>query len=238
MKNTAPYKKLFKACIVMAACMSLTACYQTVSPELAVGQLNQPAFKASHPISVKAGHQKINLMLPKDSGGLNAGQTAVAAQFILDYIDKGEGQFEIWQPNGNLNKKAVKAAHQKIRRILYDAAIPANAITYRKYDAFGEEDAAIGLRFKRYYANTAKCGFGNQNLAVNYKNENYKNFGCAYQNNIAAMVSNPKDLISPSTVSDSSAARRQIIWNKYIQGTPTGADRSSDERISISGIGK
>lgn len=227
-----------KVALIALTGFGLTACYQTIPSDMTVADLSQPAFKSNHPITVTQGHQSVNLVVPVQAGGLTSVQTAVAAQFILDYIDKGEGLFQIWQPNGNVNISAVKAAHQKVRQILYDASIPANAISYHKYDAFGDDKAWLGLKFKRYYASVAKCGAGNQNLGSNYFNKNYKTFGCAYQNNLAAMISNPKDLLSPSAISAASAERRQIIWSKYIEGVPTGATRSGDETVGISEVGK
>ncbi|MBL1241541.1 MAG: CpaD family pilus assembly protein [OCS116 cluster bacterium] len=225
--------KMLKSLAIMAACFSLTACYQTVSPELASADLNQPQYKRNHPIVVKKGMAEIDLTLPRKSKGLSPNQTAVMAQFIIDYMDKGEGHFQIWRPKGHLNTRAVKSAHQKVRTILHEAAIPATAISYHDYDAFGSEDAPLGLKFSRYYASTRKCGTQLGDLGQNYKNENYKNFGCAYQNNIAKMISNPKDLLGPASMSGASAERRQVIWAKYIQGAPTGATRSADEKVSI-----
>ncbi|MCJ8323698.1 MAG: CpaD family pilus assembly protein [Rhizobiales bacterium] len=236
MKQLFTLKKFGKASVIALACFGLTACYQTIPSDMSMAELSQPAFKNNHPIIVKQGQQQVNLVVPAQAGGLSSVQTAVAAQFILDYIDKGEGLFQIWQPNGNSNTKAVAAAHKKVRQILYDAAIPANAISYHKYDAFGDDKAWLGLKFKRYYASVAKCGAGNQNLGTNYLNKNYQTFGCAYQNNLAAMISNPKDLISPSALSAASAERRQIIWSKYIAGVATGAAKSSDESATISEV--
>lgn len=230
--------KIIKNLIIISACFGLTACYQTISPDLNQKDLGQPQYKRNYPIQVKKGQAEIDLVLPKGSNDLSPHQTAIAAQFILDYLDKGEGYFEIWQPKGHLNVKATKAAHQKVRSVLSEAAIPASAITYHKFDAYGNESAPLGLKFTRYYAKSSKCGLASSDLGKNFKNENYKNFGCAYQNNIAKMVSNPKDLLGPALMSGASAERRQIIWAKYIQGSPTGATRSNDEKVSISEVAK
>lgn len=231
-------KKISKSFAIFIACFGLTACYQTASPQIGQADLDQPQYRRNNPIQVKKGQAEIDLVLPKKSTGLSPNQTAVAAQFILDYMDKGEGYFEIWRPRGHLNTKAEAAAHQKIRRILREAVIPATAVHYHKYDAYGDDSASLGLKYARYYASTSKCGTQMESLSINHKNENYKNFGCAYQNNIAKMVSNPKDLLGPAQMSGASAERRQIIWSKYIQGVPTGATRSSDEKVSISEVAK
>ena len=230
--------KMFKKMVVIAVCLSLSACYQTVPSTMGPEDLSQPEYKRNHPITVKKGVAEINFTLPKESGGLSPNQTAIAARFIIDYLDKGEGHFQIWRPKGHLNSRAIKSAHQKVRNILYEAAIPATAVTYHSFDAYGSDDAPLGLKFERYFATASKCGRQMGNLSQNYRNENYRNFGCAYQNNIAKMISNPKDLLSPATMSSASAERHQIIWAKYIQGTSTGATRSEAEKVSISEVAR
>lgn len=233
MKNLLTHKTV-KSLALIAACFSLTACYQTIDGQQSGIDLSQPEYKRNYPIKVKKGMAEINLVLPRQSAGLSPNQTAVAARFIIDYMDKGEGHFEIWRPRGHLNGNALQGAHKKVRDILTEAAIPATAISYHNYDAYGDSKASLGLKFSRYYASTPKCGVAMNDLSRNYNNKNYKNFGCAYQNNIAAMISNPKNLLGPALTSGASAERRQVIWAKYIQGAPTGAKRSTDEKVSIS----
>lgn len=230
--------KMIKNLAIIAACISLTGCYQTVTPQAGQTDLSLPQFKRNHPIVVKKGMAEVDLAVPKKSNGLSPSQTAITAQFILDYMDKGEGHFQIWRPTGNLNKYAIKAAERKVRRILHEVSIPSSAISYHDYDAFGSEDAPLGLKFTRYYASTHKCGTHIGNLGQNFKNENYASFGCAYQHNLAKMISNPRDLVRPADMSGASAERRQVIWAKYIQGVPTGAGRSADEKVTISEVAK
>ena len=50
---------------------------------------------------------------------------------------------------------------------------------------------------------------------------NYHNFGCSTQSNIAAMVSNPADLLGPRSMTPSSADRRDTVYDKYVKGQPT-----------------
>lgn len=230
--------KTVKTLALVTASLSLTACFQMGQAPTSQPDLSQPEFRRNHPIVVKKSKAEINLVMSRTAKGMSPNQTATAAQFVLDYMDKGEGYFEIWRPRGHLNTNAVNIAHQKVRRILSEAAIPATAIQYHKYDAYGDDGASLGLKFDRYYATASKCGDFSKNVAQNFKNENYANFGCSQQNNIAKMVSNPKDLLGPERLSNASAERRQIIWAKYIQGSPTGATRSGEEKVTISEVAK
>lgn len=235
--------KTAKTLALITASLSLTACFQMGDglggqSNISQADLSKPEFRRNHPIEVKKGKAEINLVMPKAAKGMSPNQTSTSAQFIIDYMDKGQGYFEIWRPRGHLNTRAINIAHQKVRRILSEAAIPATAIRYHKYDAYGDDGASLGLKYDRFYASTKKCGDFSKNIGLNFKNENYANFGCAHQHNIAKMVANPKDLLGPESLSNASAERRQIIWAKYIQGAPTGATRSADEKVAISEVAK
>ena len=229
--------KLFKNTSILMACISLTACYQTYNPPANL-DINKPLYKNAHPIKITKGKQEIDFNLPKSTGGLTPNQVANSANFILDYMDKGEGLLEIWMPRGNLNKTAIKNAHLKIRAIIRDASIPASVISYNKYDAYGDTQAPIGMKFDRLYAKVKKCGGFSKNLAINHDNENYKSFGCATQTNLALMVSNPRDLLGRTNMSAASAERRQIIWTKYIRGQATGASKSAEDKASVKDVSK
>ncbi len=230
-------KSGIKSFVMLLAALSLSGCAQTYSTPQG-GNINQPDFQRNNPIKVTQGKQEIDLVPPKGAYGLTPGQVAASASFIIDYMDKGEGRLEIWAPRGNKNTAAINRAQKTIKNILYDAAIPNSAIDYRSYNAHGNSKAPLGMKFKRYYASVEKCGGIRTNLGANYNNVNYKSFGCAYQTNIAAMVSNPKDLLGPGAMSGASAERRQIIWAKYVAGQPTGATRSADERVLIKDVAK
>jgi pilus assembly protein CpaD len=65
---------------------------------------------------------------------------------------------------------------------------------------------------------------------VNNRNGHY--WGCATQNNLAAMMQNPRDLKGPRGWSPRDARRRDAVWDKYIKGDTAGAARSQDERTN------
>jgi pilus assembly protein CpaD len=72
----------------------------------------------------------------------------------------------------------------------------------------------VTLSVSAMVAATKPCGDWSENLADNFANKPYPNMGCAAQNNIAAMVSNPEDLAQPGGLSPAqSAARSKAIEN-------------------------
>ena len=82
----------------------------------------------------------------------------------------------------------------------------------------GDASAVVTLTFAKKTAVTPECGDWSENLVGNRYNTEYPNFGCAQQNNIAAMVSNPDDFQRPRTMPPASSASQQAAVDKYNSG--------------------
>ena len=52
-------------------------------------------------------------------------------------------------------------------------------------------------------------------LANTTDNKHYANFGCASQNNLAAQIANPGDLIAPRGMTSIDAERRSVVIEAY-----------------------
>ena len=59
---------------------------------------------------------------------------------------------------------------------------------------------------------------GPSDMAMSGLNKPYWNFGCATQQNLAAMVARPNDLLTPRAEGQLDAARRQTSIGKYRRG--------------------
>ncbi len=118
------------------------------------------------------------------------------------------------------------------------ASIP-RAISYRIYKADKSEKVApVRIAFNHLAAQTTPCGPWDDQITVNPQNENYDAFGCATQQNLAAMVENPLDLLYPRAVSPADAARRAAVLDKYRKGEVTGAAKPSNEGgTAATGVG-
>ena len=49
----------------------------------------------------------------------------------------------------------------------------------------------------------------------NSENKHWANFGCSYQNNLAAQVANPHDLIGPRRPTEIDAEKRGVAIDDY-----------------------
>jgi pilus assembly protein CpaD len=76
------------------------------------------------------------------------------------------------------------------------------------------------------------------NLGSSSRNTVWKSFGCSAQNNLAAMVANPRDLVEPRPMDDVDTTRRLKVIETYRKGQATQTTRKADESGSVSTAAK
>ncbi|MGE0240505.1 MAG: CpaD family pilus assembly protein [Parvibaculaceae bacterium] len=86
-------------------------------------------------------------------------------------------------------------------------------------------------------AHAKACGDWSEDLTETAQNDQYKNFGCAQQSNLAAMVANPRDLERPRTQTPSDPMRRSKIFDNYREGEKTAAQQEDQQKVQISTVG-
>ncbi len=85
-------------------------------------------------------------------------------------------------------------------------------------------------------AQVKSCGNWPNDLTETSENDAFENFGCAHQNNIAAMVADPQDLVRPRKQAPSDAMRRSKIFDKYREGQATTAQQEAQQKVQISNV--
>ena len=79
----------------------------------------------------------------------------------------------------------------------------------------GDVSAPIRVSYFAVRASTDKCGRWPEDLMQNSENKHYANFGCSYQNNLAAQVANPNDLVGPRRPGEIDAEKRGNAIGDY-----------------------
>ena len=87
------------------------------------------------------------------------------------------------------------------------------------------------VSFTNYVATASECGDWSEEIERRFRNIPAKNFGCFAQQNLAAMIADPRDLVTPTALADSDASRSANVYEKYVQGEPTSSQ--SDDSIDI-----
>jgi pilus assembly protein CpaD len=108
---------------------------------------------------------------------------------------------------------------QDFAHIARKNGVPGSSIMLASYQASPEEvNAPVRVSFSAMRAQTDKCGRWPDDVLQTSENKHYANFGCSYQNNVAAQIANPNDLLGPRKQTPIDAANRETVIGDYQAG--------------------
>lgn len=213
--------QILRACVAVVA-LAATAC----STPLANGPEQAFNINERFPISVQPRMMTLRLIY-NGQAALDENATGQIARFAQDYLSHGSGSIAVAPPNGN------QAVANLVVDELVERGVSRNQIMVGGANAPGPADD-IRLTFIRYVAEAPACGNWSTSLAFTAGNTVPPNFGCATQHNLAAMVSDPRDLVTPDTSGQPDAQRRLTVLDRYRRGQPTPAEKSEDQNAFVS----
>ena len=115
-----------------------------------------------------------------------------------------------------------------------------NSVQFTSYRAAsGDAQAPITLSFVTYAATAMECGTNwTESLSYTPRNMPWPEFGCSTQHNLAAIVSDPRDLIEPRASDPVDSLRRSTVLEHYRAGEPTRTiDDSGKDSGAVSTVG-
>lgn len=184
---------------------------------------------ANHPITVEPSYRSLKIVY---AGTLSAEDTAKLNVFVGDYLAHGNGAISVSAPAGPDSQQTIAA----LGELLAGMGVPRSRILVGVQDQDGS-DGRVELGYISYQAHTKPCGDWSKDVADDDSNEPMPNFGCAVQQNIAAQVADPRDLIETPPMSPADATRRAQVLSKYEQGQQTGVQKSKDQSGAVSDVG-
>jgi len=191
-------------------------------------------YRLRHPIVITEQPETLDLPIGSETRSLGRPISDTVTAFASQARRNGNGRVEILAPSGARNEAAVHAVTPKIRAALKRGG--ATSVTTRTYPVEQTSaDAPIRLSYARVKATAGPCGewTGNFGGGVNY-NTDYTNLGCASQANLAAIVDNPADLLSPRGSDPSDQMRRATVYENYRTGASTAAEFEQGVGASVS----
>jgi pilus assembly protein CpaD len=217
------------------ALVSLSACKTTAEME----PVQPSAYTIRHPIVVTGDEVRLRVQSGRNNRGLTSAQRARIDAFITNYRDSGTGSLKIKTPSSALNDVSSARVVADIRRIIERNAVPRSSIRMvNYYPRKSRRSSAVILSYRHYSASTNECGAWPESNTITKNNQPSWSFGCATQNNLAAMIANPRDLIVPRNSSPADAQRRDTVIGKYRAGKDTTAAVSSQANGSVSSVAK
>lgn len=182
-------------------------------------------YRTRHPITLTEVEHTLDIPVASGDHRITIGMQDSINGFIADYKSRSSGVIQILSPEGSMNAGAANAARRQIRSLMVQAGVPSPKIIESRYTAAPVGDAApIRLSYVATTAVTNPCGQWPEDAANNtFENKNYYNFGCATQNNLAAQIANPMDLVTPRAMTPIDATQRGKVISDY-RGTQSGSE--------------
>jgi pilus assembly protein CpaD len=187
---------------------------------------------ANHPITVAPRYLSLKLPFSAPEAGLLPDDSARFSAFVSEYLKQGTGSISISVPDGQDATAAIAYFGQR----LTEAGVPRAHILVNTH-AFANGDTRVELGYIGYAAKTDSCGDWSADLAVTSDNSTAPNFGCAVQQNIAAQVADPRDLVEPRVTDESDATRRKTVTDAYEKGQVTSSQKTSEQSGKVSDVG-
>lgn len=185
--------------LVIVMTSGLAACS---SGELALDDTYVPATHYErYPIKVTRG--PVRMDVSTRHGTLQASQINAISAFSRSAKNSGSTRITILRPSaGGASGKVARETY----KLLVQSGISPGMISQKTYP--GASKAPVQLTYVRSVAVTKECGDWSNDMANSSNNELHDNLGCAVQNNIAAMVVNPDDFVTPRATTPAHAAMR------------------------------
>lgn len=219
--ENAGYRGRIAAAAALAlSAMLLSACGNS---QLTTGSIPDD-YRTRHPIMLAEGQSAIDIPVASGDVRLTIGMKDTVRGFAQSFKNSPAGVMQVQVPYGSYNAGAAQNLAGDIRRALVAEGIKPQRILMTSYGASPNGDAApIRLSFVTTKAMTGACGEWPEDLSNDTMgNRNWYNFGCASQNNLAAQVANPTDLIAPRGMTPIDAAQRAKVISTYRGETTSG----------------
>ncbi|MEZ5960459.1 MAG: CpaD family pilus assembly protein [Hyphomonadaceae bacterium] len=209
-----------------------TACAGVPKPDLTRPPMASQADR--HEPTAEAAVQTLPIAVAPGQMELTGADRAQLRSFASDYLRYGHGPLVLEAPSGGANSESASILAADARRTLAEAGVSYAAIAGSTTDAGGETRPLL-VSFNRFEARPPECApLWEQDLGHQSNNQAWDSFGCATNFNLAAMVEDPADLVRPRDIAARDSERRDTVMDAYRQGDQTHANRSNDERITIS----
>ena len=228
MHHTPPTRLHRKA--ATAALLVLTAALTFgCSPDLASFDDSYVPVSVDENFPIKVVERPVKLSLDVGPRGLQPLEAADVAGFARQAAARSSTPVLVSYASGS---KSARNAADQATAILRQQGVKRQAILVTPHDGSAN---SVTLAFAVKATETKPCGNWSANMRSGQFNDNSPNFGCAFQQNFAAMVANPSDLQHPRTLDPAMSAAQAPGLDDYYSGAWTApVNDSSMQNIQSS----
>lgn len=205
------FKRLSSASLLVTIALT-SGCASYNRDQFTVGSVPDD-YRTRHPIIVAENERAQDIVISRNTQNLPLRGRDIVRAMGLKFKSSGAKSIAILIPAGSPNERAARKAASGAVKELTDLGIHPSQISIQHYQAGGHGAAAtLRIVYTDLVANVnSKCGEWNEDILDTKDNNNYRNFGCASQNNLAQMIANPADLLGPRGMSEIDSTKRTKV---------------------------
>nr|WP_245198613.1 CpaD family pilus assembly protein [Jiella mangrovi] len=187
-------------------------------------------YRTRHPIVVSQAETAIDIPVSSSESKLTLSSRSRVEEFARHFNADKIDTMRVLVPYGSANERAAEQVSRDVVKVLRKNHVGGRQIMVMPYSAVGDTGPTpIRLAYSTLVAKTGPCGRWPADLGDTSENKNYFNFGCASQQNLAAQIADPRDLLGPRGMDPADAQRRTTVIDKYRNGEVTSADAMDAE---------
>jgi pilus assembly protein CpaD len=215
----APRGTAFGTAALLALTLASAGCSTTGTSDVDVSLYDH---RLRHPIMISNEPEVLDIPVGMSGPAVSRQIDDAIANYVAGYSENGTGNITIQVPTASANEIAATSTGRAVHYSLVQAGVPHNRIEVAPYYVGNHAKAAsVRLSYLRVKAVVPTCGIWPETAPNTRQNGQYHNFGCAAQQNLAAMVADPADLIAPQPTSPASGRRRAKVITDYGAGEET-----------------
>jgi pilus assembly protein CpaD len=179
-------------------------------------------FRERHPIMISEEPEVLDMRIGMNGPALSPEIEVAVRDYVRDYQADGTGGITIQVPTGSANEIAAGKTGRAVHYALVRSGVPQSSISVAPYQVGDHsKTATLRLSYLRVKAVAPRCGVWPETSPNDLRNTELYNYGCASQQNLAAMVANPADLVRPQPMGPASGTRRAKVISDYGRGDET-----------------
>lgn len=235
---TAPSRRHRRAAALAGPCLAVATLLGACQNDVVTGSLPEDGYRTRYPIVLAEAPEYLDIPVGMGAGRMSPETRASVRAFAADAAARGTGSLVVLTPSGSANEAAASYVAREIRGTVEGAGLSSALVEMRAYRVPDQRAVApIRLSYSRVKAVSPPCGRWTGGIMPGGTGgDDGAEFGCANQANLAAMVSNPNDLITPRAGTPVPAWRRWTVFDKYGKGdVPSGKYDTGDTDTQTGG---
>jgi pilus assembly protein CpaD len=178
-------------------------------------------YRTRHPIVIAETQKQMMVPVGNAPRDLTFAEKEVISGFLANYGTQGSGAIYVSTPSNAQNSGAAGNVANQAAQVAQDNGF-GGRIMMSQYNAPADQPTPpVIISYGAMTASAGPCGKWPEDITPNSENKQYQNFGCAYQNNLAAMIANPMDLLGPRKTGPIDASDRDKVISDYRTKTGT-----------------